>query len=176
MRLSNSSFTWLQRGHQRRNARQTSLSRADFPPYRVRVCRCLWEKSNLNDLSDVRPGQNTRDASTSWWKKQEKGRSGWSAEFRRSVTRPLGGGSSLGRGAKRRWWRRVSSELMSLVVNGVRADFITSSRLLSLNKHLPVTSFTGPGTERSRQAGRRRLSGRQRSRLTMKYLSVKVQL
>lgn len=110
-------------------------------------------------------------------KKQEKGRRGWSAEFRRSETRPVGGGGSLGRGAKRRRRRRrVSSELMSLVVNGVRADFITSSRLLSLNKHLPVTSFTGPGTERSGQAGRRRLSGGQRSRLTMERLSIKVPL
>lgn len=40
-------------------------------------------------------------------------------------------------------------QLMRLVVNGVRADFITSSRLLSLNKHLAVTSFTGPGAEQS---------------------------
>lgn len=45
-------------------------------------------------------------------------------------------------------------ELMSLLVNGVRADFITSSRLLSLNKHLPVTSFTAPGAERPGRRGR----------------------
>lgn len=63
---------------------------------------------------------------------------------------------------------------MSPVVNGVRADFITSSRLHSLNKHLPVTSFTGAGTEWSGQAGRRQESDGQQSRWTMKYLSVKV--
>lgn len=66
---------------------------------------------------------------------------------------------------------------MSLVVNGVRADFITSSRLVSLNKHLPVTSFTGPGAERSGQAGPRQIGrevdGRQ-SRRKIKYLSIKV--
>lgn len=66
---------------------------------------------------------------------------------------------------------------MSLVVNGVRADFITSSRLLSLNKHLPVTSVTGPGAERSGQTGPRQIGrelDRQQSRLTIKYLPIKV--
>lgn len=37
---------------------------------------------------------------------------------------------------------RVSQELIGLLVNGVRVDFITPSRLLSLNKHPPVTSLT----------------------------------
>lgn len=41
----------------------------------------------------------------------------------------------------------MSWELISLVVNGVRVDFITPSRLLSLNKHPPVTSLTLRVTE-----------------------------
>lgn len=47
----------------------------------------------------------------------------------------------------------MSPELIRLLVNGAGLDFITSSRLLSLNKHRPVTSLTPPAVEESGAAG-----------------------
>lgn len=53
--------------------------------------------------------------------------------------------------AAARW--RVSRELISPVVNGVRVDFITPSRLLSLNKHPAVTSLTLAAEKQPGQEG-----------------------
>lgn len=115
MRLSNSSFTCLQWGHQLRKARQMSLPRAGFLCYCTSLCLYLCRKSNLNDLSDVRTGLNTATPGENLsqpMKKGENGRSRWSAEFRRSIICPLDGGSGReqkGCGGVRpqSWWARL---------------------------------------------------------------------